>query len=104
MSPDDRLATFLSQDAAPAHSVLGKAAVDAMFVAEVMQAVGRRELRVKLASAAATAVAAGAVLWACAPVLNLAVQTLAPALLPAAGILTLAAAASLLGGQVLMRR
>jgi hypothetical protein len=44
------------------------------------------------------------VLWACAPVLNLAVQTLAPVLLPAAGILTLAAAASLLGGQVLMRR
>jgi hypothetical protein len=29
---------------------------------------------------------------------------LAPALLPAAGILTLAAAVSLLGGQVLMRR
>jgi hypothetical protein len=99
MTPDDRLAAFLSEDTAPARPV-----ADTLFVAEVMQAVGRRELRMKLASAAVTAVAAGAVLWACAPVLNLAVQALAPVLLPAAGMLTLAATASLLGGQVLMRR
>ena len=99
MTPDDRLAAFLSEGAVPP-----RPAVDALFVAEVMQAVGRRELRLKLASAAVTAAAAGMVLWACAPALNLAVQTLAPALLPAAGILTLAAAASLLGGQMLMRR
>lgn len=99
MSPEDRLAAFLSADAAPT-----RPAVDAAFVAEVMQRVARRELQVKLASAAVTALAAGAVLWACAPVLNLAVQALAPVLLPAAGILTLAAAAGLLGGQILMRR
>jgi len=99
MSPEDRLAAFLSADAASA-----RPAVDAAFVAEVMQRVARRELQVKLASAAVTALAAGAVLWACAPVLNLAVQTLAPVLLPAAGILTLAAAAGLLGAQVLTRR
>ena len=99
MSPDDRLAAFLTEDAAPARPT-----VDVMFVAEVMQAVARRELRVKLASAAVTALAAGAVLWACAPVLNVAVQALAPVLLPAAGILTLAAAASVFGGQVLGRR
>jgi hypothetical protein len=99
MTPEERLAAFLSAEAVPA-----RPAVDAMFVAEVMQGVARRELRLKLVSAAVTAVAAGAVLWACAPVLNLAVQTLAPALLPAAGILTLAAAASLFGGQALMRR
>lgn len=99
MTPEDRLATFLSADAARA-----RPAVDAVFVAEVMQGVARRELLLKLASAAATAVVAGAVLWACAPVLDLAVRTLAPALLPAAGMLTLAAAVSLLGGQVLMRR
>jgi hypothetical protein len=37
-------------------------------------------------------------------VLNLAVHILAPVLLPAAGILTLAAVASLLGAQVLTRR
>lgn len=99
MTPEDRLAAFLSGDAAPA-----RPAVDAAFVAEVMQGVARRELRLKLVSAAVTAVGAGAVLWACAPVLNLAVQALAPTLLPAAGILTLVAAVSLLGGQVLMRR
>ncbi|KQZ33974.1 hypothetical protein [Caulobacter sp. Root1472] len=99
MSPEDRLAAFLSADAVPV-----RPAVDAAFVAEVMQRVARRELQVKLASAAVTALAAGAVLWACAPVLNLAVQTLAPVLLPAAGILTLAAAAGLLGAQVLTRR
>jgi hypothetical protein len=100
MTPDQRLAAFLSEDAGPERPV-----VDAMFVAEVMQAVGRRELRGRLASAAATAVAAGAVLWTCAPVLNLAVQNLAPAMLPAAGILTLAAVAiSVLSGQGLERR
>jgi hypothetical protein len=97
MTPEDRLAAFLS--AAPA-----RPAVDAVFVAEVMQGVARRELMLKLASAAVTAVAAGAVLWACAPVLDLAVRTLAPALLPAAGMLCLAGAVAMLGGQALMRR
>ena len=99
MTSEDRLAAFLGEDIAPS-----RPAVDQVFVAEVMQQVARRELGVKLASAAATALAAGAVLWACAPVLNLAVQSLAPALLPAAGILALVATASLLGGQMLARR
>jgi len=99
MTPEDRLAAFLAADAAPARPT-----VDAAFVAEVMQRVARRELQLKLASAAVTAAAAGAVLWACAPVLDLAVHALAPVLLPAAGILTLAAAAGLLGAQVLTRR
>ncbi len=99
MTREDRLAAFLSADAAPV-----RPAVDAVFVAEVMQDVARRELRLKLASAAVTALAAGMVLWACAPVLDLAVQTMAPVLLPAAGILTLVAAVGLLGGQVQMGR
>jgi len=99
MSPEDRLTAFLSEEAVPA-----RPAVDAVFVAEVMQRVARRELKVKLVSGAVTAMAAGVVLWACAPVLNLAVQTLAPTPAPAAGILCLAAAASLLGGQMLTRR
>ncbi|MGR4866470.1 hypothetical protein [Caulobacter sp. LARHSG274] len=99
MSPEDRLAAFLSEDAVPV-----RPSVDAVFVAEVMQRVARRELYAKLMSGAVTAAAAGVVLWACAPVLNLAVQTLAPALAPAAGILCLAAAATLLSGQMLVRR
>lgn len=99
MTSEDRLAAFLGEELAPS-----RPAVDQLFVAEVMQQVARRELGVTLASAAATALAAGAVLWACAPVLNLAVQSLAPALAPTAGILALVAAASLLGGQILVRR
>lgn len=102
MTPEDRLAAFLSEDDAPIRS--DSKVPDALFVAEVMQRVARRELTVTLASAATTAVAAGAVLWACAPVLDLAVRTLAPALTPTAAILTLVAAASLLGGQMLARR
>ena len=99
MTSEDRLAAFLGEDLAPP-----RPAVDQVFVAEVMQQVARRELGVTLASAAATALAAGAVLWACAPVLNLAVQTLAPALVPVGGILALVATVSLLGGQMLIRR
>jgi hypothetical protein len=99
MTSEDRLAAFLGGDVAPSRPV-----VDQVFVAEVMQRVARRELGVKLASAAATALAAGAVLWACAPVLNLAVANLAPALVPVGGILALVAAASLMGGQILARR
>jgi len=95
MSPEDRLAAFLSEDAGPPRPT-----VDAIFVAEVMQGVARRELRIRLASAAVTAVAAGAVLWACAPVLDLVVQVVVPVLLPVGGILTLAAAAVIaLGGR-----
>ncbi|CAN5228691.1 twin-arginine translocation signal domain-containing protein [soil metagenome] len=104
MSPEDRLAAFLSQDDVPARHASASMAGDALFVAEVMQRVARRELTVKLVSAAVTALAAGAVLWACSPVLDIAVRTLAPALTPTAGILTLVAAASLLGGQMLTRR
>jgi hypothetical protein len=99
MSPEDRLAAFLSEEPMPA-----RPAADALFVAEVMQQVARRELGVKLATGATTALAAGAVLWACSPVLNLAVGVLAPALAQTAGILVLVATVSLLGGQMLARR
>jgi hypothetical protein len=99
MSPEDRLASFLSEDAAPARPT-----VDAVFVAEVLQKVARRELGVKLASGATTALAAGAVLWACSPVLNLAVGALGPALAPTASVLVLVATVTLLGGQMLSRR
>lgn len=104
MTPEDRLAAFLSEGDAPVRPASAATGADTVFVAEVMQQVARRELAVKLASAATTALAAGAVLWACAPVLDLAVRTLTPALTPTAGILCLVAAASLLGGGLLARR
>ncbi|EJL27181.1 hypothetical protein PMI01_03953 [Caulobacter sp. AP07] len=99
MTPEDRLVAFLSEDDAPR-----RPAVDALFVGGVMQRVARRELVIRLASSAATALAAGAVLWACAPVLDLAVHGLAPALAPTAGLLAFVLAATLLGGQILARR
>jgi protein-S-isoprenylcysteine O-methyltransferase Ste14 len=99
MSPEDRLAAFLLEDAAPAHP-----SVDALFVAQVMQKVARRELGARLATAAATAVAASAVLWACAPVLDMAVHTVAPVLAPAAGVLAFALTLTLLGDRMLARR
>ena len=107
MTPEDRLAAFLSNDDGSAPSLAtasGRPTTDTVFVAEVMQRVARRELGLKLASIATTALAAGAVLWACAPVLDLAARTLSPILTPTAGILTLVAAASLFGGQLLARR
>lgn len=99
MTPEDRLAAFLSEDAAPR-----RPAADTLFVAGVMQQVARRELVVRLASSAATALAAGAVLWACAPVLDLTVHSLAPALAPTAGLLAFVLAATVLGGRILARR
>jgi hypothetical protein len=104
MSPEDRLVAFLSDDDAPASRRSAASKRDTAFVAEVMQKVARRELTVRIATAGVTALAAGAVLWACAPVLNLAVATLAPALAPTAGMLALVAAVALLGGQMLARR
>lgn len=104
MTPEDRLAAFLGEDVAPSRAPRASGATDQVFVAGVMHRVARRELGLKLASTAVTAVTAGAVLWACAPVLNLAVQNLAPALVPAGGILVLAAIASLMGDQMPGRR
>ncbi|PTS89403.1 MULTISPECIES: hypothetical protein [unclassified Caulobacter] len=91
MTTDDRLAAFLSE--APA-SPSGD-----LFVAEVMEAVERRVLVDRLLTAGAAALAASAVLWACAPVLDLAVAALAPALVPVGGILALVLATAMLVGR-----
>jgi Mg/Co/Ni transporter MgtE len=88
---------FLSEAPEPAPKT------DVAFVAEVMQRVARRELGVRLAVGAAWAVAGGAMLWACAPVLNLAVANLAPVLTPAAGMLALIGAGVVLGAPLLRR-
>jgi len=92
MSPEDRLAAFLGEQ---------PAAPSAVFVAEVIQGVARRELIARLVIGAAFALAGGVALWACAPVLDLAVRTLAPSLAPAAGLLCLVAASVWLGHQAL---
>lgn len=93
MNPDDRLAAFLGEAPQPRLSDV--------FVAEVMEAVERRMFFDRLVAGGAAALAGSAVLWACSPVLNLAVDVLAPALVPVAGMLVLAAAATVLGGRLL---
>ena len=96
MTPDDRLAAFLCEAPEPRASDL--------FVAEVMEAVERRMFFDRLMAGGAAALAGSAVLWACSPVLNLAVDILAPTLVPVAGMLVLAAAAAMLGGRLLPRK
>lgn len=92
MTPEDRLAAFLGESPAPQTSDL--------FVAEVMEAVERRVFLDRLLVGGAAALAAAAVLWACAPVLDLTIDVLAPALAPVTGMLALALAAVVLGGRL----
>jgi len=96
MTPDDRLAAFLGEPLEPRPSDV--------FVAEVMEAVERRMFFDRLITGGAAALAGSAVLWACSPVLNLAVEVLAPTLVPVAGMLALAAAATVLGGRLLHQK
>jgi hypothetical protein len=95
MTPDDRLTAFLGEIPAPAPADV--------FVAEVMEAVERRAFLDRLLAGAAGALALAVVLWACSPVLNLAVNALAPTLLPVAGILALTLAVLVMGGRLLPR-
>ncbi|MBO9709946.1 MAG: hypothetical protein J7521_17235 [Caulobacter sp.] len=97
MTPEDRLLAFLSEGSEPAPRA------DVAFVAEVMQRVAWRELGVRLAVGAAWAGAGAAVLWACAPALDLAVSNLAPVLAPVAGMLALIGAGLVLGAPLLRR-
>lgn len=95
MTPDDQLAAFLGETP--------PAKVSDLFVAEVMEAVERRAFFDRLIAGAAGALAVTAVLWACSPVLNLAVDALAPTLLPVGGILalTVTLVLALRGGRLL---
>jgi hypothetical protein len=95
MTPDDRLSAFLAETPEPARGDV--------FTAEVMEAVERRVLTDRLLAGGATALAASAVLWACAPVLDLAVSTLAPALVPVGGMLALVLAATMFGVRLTAR-
>lgn len=93
MTPDDRLSAFLGETPA--------SATTDVFVAEVMEAVERRAFLDRLLAGGAAALVLSVVLWACAPVLNLAVSTLAPTLLPVAGMLALILAVTVMGGRLL---
>ncbi len=72
-----------------------------VFVAEVMEAVERRAFLDRLLAGAGAALLLSVVLWACSPVLNLALHTLAPTLLPALGMLVVILALTVMGGRLL---
>lgn len=93
MTPDDRLSAFLGEIPAPSTTDV--------FVAEVMEAVERRAFIDRLLAGAGAALVLSMVLWACSPVLNLAVDTLAPTLLPVTGMLVVILALAVMGGRLL---
>lgn len=96
MTLDDQLAAFLGETPRQSRADL--------FSAEVMKEIERRVFVDRLWAAAAGAVAIGMVLWACAPVLDLAVSRLAPSLAPVAALLTFVGAAMIAGGPGVWRR
>lgn len=96
MTLDDQLAAFLGETPKQSRADL--------FSAEVMKTVERRVFVDRLWACAAGAAAIAMVLWACAPVLDLAVSRLAPSLVPAAALLSFVGAALVAGGPGVWRR
>jgi hypothetical protein len=96
MTPDDQLAAFLGE--APRQSRAD------VFTAEVMKRIERQVFLDQLTTAAASAVVIALVLWACSPVLNLAVKTIAPGVAPIAALGAFVAAALMVGGPSVWRR
>jgi len=96
MSPDDQLAAFLGEEPRESRADV--------FAAEVMRRIERQVFLDQLTTAAASAVVVGLVLWACSPVLNLAVKTVAPGLAPVAAVGAFVAAILVAGGPSVWRR
>jgi hypothetical protein len=96
MNLDDQLSAFLGE--APKQSRAD------VFTTEVIKRIERQVFLDSLTTAAAGAVVLGLVLWACAPVLNLAVATIAPGLAPVAALVAFVAAVLMVGGPSVWRR
>ena len=96
MNLDDQLAAFLGEEPKQSRADV--------FTAEVMKRVERQVFLDRLTAAAAGAVVIGLVMWACSPVLNLAVKTIAPGLAPIAALGAFVAAALMVGGPSVWRR
>jgi hypothetical protein len=69
-----------------------------------MKRIERQVFLDQLTTAAASAVVIALVLWACSPVLNLAVKTIAPGVAPIAALGAFVAAALMVGGPSVWRR
>lgn len=96
MNLDDQLAAFLGEEPKQSRADV--------FTTEVMKRVERQVFLDRLTAAAAGAVVIGLVMWACSPVLNLAVKTIAPGLAPIAALGAFVAAALMVGGPSVWRR
>lgn len=93
MSLDDQLSAFLGETPKQSRADL--------IALEVLQRAERRAFLERMALSAIGAGVVALVLWACAPVLNLAVSTIAPSLVSIASVLTIAAAVLLIGAPSL---
>lgn len=96
MNLDDQLAAFLGETPKQSRADL--------FTAEVIQRIERQVFFDRLTTAAAGAVVIGLVMWACSPVLNLAVRTIPPLLAPVAALAAFVAAVLMVGGPAVWRR
>ncbi|MET3665680.1 hypothetical protein [Caulobacter sp. 1776] len=96
MNLDDQLSAFLGETPKQSRADI--------FTAEVMQRIERRAFLDRLTATAAGAVVVALVLWACAPVLNLAVSTIAPGLAPIAAVFAVIGAVVAAGGPTVWRR
>jgi hypothetical protein len=96
MNLDDQLSAFLGETPKQSRADV--------FTTEVMKRIERQVFLDGLTTAAAGAVVLGLVLWACAPVLNLAVETIAPGLAPVAALAAFVAAVLMMGGPTVWRR
>ena len=96
MNLDDQLSAFLGETPKQSRADI--------FSAEVMKRIERQVFIDQLTTAAAGAVVFALVLWACSPVLNLAVSTLAPSLAPIAAIVAITGAVLVAAGPTVWKR
>jgi len=96
MTPDDQLSAFLGETPRQSRADV--------FTLEVMKRIERQAFLERVAVGAGGAAVLALVLWACAPVLNLAVTMIAPSLAPTAAILSFVAAILVAGGPAVWRR
>ncbi len=96
MNLDNQLAAFLGEEPKQSRADV--------FTTEVMKRIERQVFLDRLTAGAAGAVVIALVMWACSPVLNLAVSTIAPGLAPIAALGAFVAAVLMVGGPSVWRR
>lgn len=96
MNLDDQLSAFLGETPKQSRADI--------FTAEVMKRIERQVFFDRLTTAAGGAVVFALVLWACSPVLNLAVSVLAPGLAPIAATVAFVGAILVAGGPSVWKR